>query len=134
MLAIRLLFEGMFHILEGRALPDELQETIEKAHRLSTFSNGSQHRLTKAIERCLLTFGKGSSKPNRKVSTLESETKVLLLSRSHIRNSQSGCGSRMQLNKKSSALRTKHPMGRSHDTKGSGAINTTETYRLKNFD
>jgi hypothetical protein len=56
MLAIRLLFEGMFHLLLTATIPEEMQDIIHKAHNLSVLSNGPHHRLTKVIEKCVLTF------------------------------------------------------------------------------
>lgn len=48
-------------------VPVEMQDTLIKALGLSVNLNGSAHRLTKAIEKCVATFNRDAAK--RKVTT-----------------------------------------------------------------
>jgi hypothetical protein len=56
------------------------------------------------------------------------ETDIIEPHLGHIRNSQSGCGSRLHLAKKNMSLRTKYVNGKNHETR----IHN-ETQRQKSF-
>lgn len=103
--AIRTFFECLFHLLSPTLMPAEMQEAIVKAYGLSITLNGSGHRLTKAIEKCVNQFHRDAAK--KKITTTESEGVPMA------RNSNSGSGSRMKLGRKDRSLRTRYHADRS---------------------